>query len=130
GHWRQLFGQVDAAFLDEGAKALEGAVRTGLESIVVETGLAVDFRLVAHRAPDRVRLQTDDRIAIAAVAAFDGFEKEAVWLSFSDLEHGGNGRIEIGDETRIDDLRLARVIRGFEGGEFGQDHCATSAPVT
>src|SRR3546814_19114235 len=58
------------------AQRLERRLMAGLEAVLVEAGVAVDFGLAAVAAPQQVRLQADDRITAAHRAALDRFQQE------------------------------------------------------
>ena len=81
------------------------------------TGVRLIERLVAVGAPDEVGLEADDGIAPARGAALDRLQQEAHRLVGGELQVGGDGRLEVGDEARPHDLRRARVIALGEGGE-------------
>ena len=129
-HRRQVFRQLDAAFLDEGAQGCERAAFAGLEGVGVEAGLAVDRRSIAPGAPDRIGIEADDRIAVARVAAFNRFQQEAVGLAVGDLQHRRHRRVEIGDKTPVDDLRRAGRIGTLEFVERRRDHSPESVAVS
>ena len=130
GHRRQVFRQVDAAFLDKGAQGGQRAAGAGLEGGIVEPRLAVDFGGIAPRAPDRIRVEADDRIAVARIAPFDRFQQEAVRLAVGDFQHSRNRRVEVGNEAAIDDLRGAGRVGTLEIVEGRRDHWPVSVAVS
>src|ERR1700682_3203954 len=50
-------------------------------------------------------------------------------LAASELEKSGNGRLEIADERRPDELRLARRLHWRQRGASGEDLHLRSVPV-
>lgn len=116
-HGRQRLGQCDLGFGQQRAQALKRRLRGRRERIPVGLGAAVDFGLVALRPPNHIRFAADDRVAAAIGTALDGLEQKAVGPLVCDLEHGGDGRFQIGHEARPDHLRHALVIEARERRE-------------
>ncbi len=108
-----------------------------LEGVVLDAGAAVDLGSTRAAAPDEIWLEADEGVAVAH-AALDGFEEEGVGPSVGELEHGRDGRVEIGDQRRPDDLRHAAAVgrgeivesgrRGHEPSEASSTLSLTSTP--
>ena len=82
-----------------------------LERLPVCQRLAIDLRLTRARAKNDVGVEPYHRIAAARGAAFDGFEQEHIAVAASrQFQEGRDGRLEIGDEARRDELCFARLV--------------------
>ena len=117
GDRRQLGRQVDARLGQERAQRFEGRQLLGLEGVRMALRLAVDLGLVTEGAPDNVGVDADDGIAAAHRTALDRFQQAAHGAPVGQLEHGRDGRLEIGDQARPYHLRSAgRVVLGEHAG--------------
>ena len=96
---------------------------TGLELVAVDACAPVDLGLGAATAPDEIGLEADEGVAVAH-AALDGFEEERVGAPVGELEHGADGRVEIGGERRPHDLGGTTSVglgEGVEGGSYAHE---------
>ncbi len=78
------------------------------------SGRARDLRLPAFGAEEQVRVEAEHRIAPAHRAAFDRLEQEGVPPAPCELQEGRNRRLQIRDEARENELRLAFRVTRFE----------------
>ena len=110
--WR-ILRQLDAALGEKGAQRLRAAA--GPSPRRAPAGLVPALRLIGGLAaldlPDQVRVEADDRVAPAHGAALDRFQQEGIARIAGQLQLGGDGRFEVGDEPGRQDLRLAPAHR-------------------
>ena len=112
-HRRQALRYFQPGLVGQRAQALQRLGGLGHEHIAAE-GIAIDFSHAVPAAPDQVRLQPDDGIAAAGLAALDAFQQEGIVLAIAELQEGRNRRLHVGDQPRINKLRAARLIPGSE----------------
>ncbi len=132
---RHVGGQVDPAFGEQRAQAVERWGRHRLEPVRVVPRCAVDPRRAAAAFPDHVGLQPDDRIAPTDLAAGDRFEQEGVALALRQFQHQRYRRVEIGRQPGPDQLIAARLVARAKALEIGfqrhgQRSCALTASTT
>ena len=112
------------AMRDSASSALSassGSPGQGDESIRIGERPPVDLGVIAARAEDDVGVEADHRIAAALRSALDRFEQEHITRAAArQLEIGRDRRLEIGDQRRDRDLRLASHIGAGEGFVIGQ----------
>src|SRR5690606_26942679 len=92
-----------------------------LIGMTVMPWIGVDLGAIAEGTEGEVRLDPDDRIAPAHRPAFHRFEQEAIPAPGGNLEHRGNRRFQIGDETGPYDLRLAGIVGARKIADSGFD---------
>ncbi len=116
-HRREARRQGQAGFGDDGAESVERLPGQRVEDRTA-LGIAIDLGLAVPHAEDQVGCESDDRIAAADRAAFDGFEEEAVGAARRQLEHRRNRRFEIGHQPRPDHAGAAGIV-GLRGDVCG-----------
>ena len=95
--------------------ACERRLGAGRERVGLCARAAVDLGAGAVGAPDQVGLDADDRIAAAHGAAFHRLEQEAHRPAAAELQKGRDRRLQVGDQRRPHDLRLAAGVAFGEG---------------
>jgi hypothetical protein len=109
----------------------------GQKLILAAQRLAIDFGDVAAAAPDQIRLEANDGIAAACLAALNAFQQERIFPRppfgiHTQLQESGNRRLQVGDMTGIDRLGLVLVIDACESREIRFDFAhvtADQAPI-
>src|SRR3546814_8922840 len=102
------------------AQRLERRLMAGLEAVLVEAGVAVDFGLAAVAAPQQVRLQADDRITAAHRAALDRFQQAGPRPAVSEFEESRDRRLEVGD--RSEERRVGKECVSTCRSRWSPDH--------
>ena len=115
-HRRQAIRQRDPAFNDQCAKRRQWWFGTRAELIRVISRGTIDFGFAFHRAPDQVRLESDDRIAPANRSAFDQLEQKAHCLAAAELQKGGDRGFQVGHQGGPHHLRFVAPIAFGKGG--------------
>ena len=110
GHGRQVWRRLDARALQKGAQRCECRRGLRLERVAARARALIDLRTIPEGAPDRIGFEADDRVAAADLTSLDGFEKKAQRPAIGQLEHGRDGRFEVGDEACPHELRAALPV--------------------
>ena len=113
GLW-QVFGQVDAAFLNEGAQVGERVAVLRGKAVGIKPRGAVDAAFGAVALPDQIRLHAYNGVAPAHFATGHRFQHKGVFMRAGEFQHERHGGVQIGGKPGIDNLILARLIGGGE----------------
>ena len=107
---RQAGGQVDARGGDQVPQAVERAALLRGEGAGGDGFALRDLGGVAPAAPDKVRIERDDRIPRPERAALHALEEEGVGTAVADLQVGGDRRLEVIDQPGPDELGRAGPV--------------------
>jgi hypothetical protein len=104
-----------------GRVSAEGVTEEGKDIAGYTAGAAVLSELDVGTVGDDAAARTDANVGVAAevLAAFDGFEEEALRLCSGDAEEGGDGGFEVGGEGAVERDEGVGTGEAQELGAFG-----------
>ncbi len=105
-----------------GLVSVEGVAQQGEDVAGDFARLAVlgDLDLVAVGDDAAAGADADVGVAAEVLAAFDGFEEEALGFGRGETEEGGDGRFEVGGERAVERDERVRARKAEEVGAVGQ----------